>query len=313
MKLLVFLLVATVSASTTAMRPVDLTPAQAISALWKKTDPTTRFVRTSVSQARFMEEAVPKLWRGLSPEGPDATELVKGAQDVRLSLVLWRINDEHYWLLGDSQDSLTGAGRYLFRVRPRSTANRLLQAPHAFFDRHTGAIAAQLFFSKEGSGFRAFFANSIQRYQASAGGPRTSGASASDVCHNPEHLFSTATLAARRSGASLVLQLHGFGEKTLPNDVSAVVSAGRSRSTTADSVRVAGGLRALLGPNVKLFPNEIQALGATQNVQGRLVRDPQGNGFVHVELSLKIRESLLNNDSLRKKLASMLAEGGGKP
>jgi hypothetical protein len=315
MKCLAFvLLIVCIPIQVTAeTQPIALTIEQATLRLWERRGPAIRFVRSTVEQQRFVQKTVPKLWRGLAPGAPEAKHLITQAQSVGLSIVAWTIEGELYWLLGDPEESVVGAGRYLFRAQPKADADRLLQAPHAFFDRHTGTIAAQMFFSNAGTSIRAFFSNSIHRYHESAGGQPTSGASPSDVCHNSEHLFSVATVAARKAGAALVLQLHGFADKAVDPDLMGVVSGGRHRTHSDDAARIAGRLRAVVGTGIKLFPDEVQLLGATQNVQGRLVRDRHGNGFVHIELSLKARESLLNNADLRAKMTSALLDGEARP
>lgn len=296
------------SIAAAATRPITLTIEQATERLWIRRGPAIRFVRSTLEQHRFVHRAVPKLWGGLAPDAPETVLLVAQAQRVGLSLVVWTIAGEPYWLMGDPEDTVVGAGRYLFRAQPQADADRLLQAPHAFFDRHTGAIAAQMFFSPAGASIRGFFSNSIHRYHESAGGQPTYGSSPSDVCHNPEHLFSTATVAARQAGAALVLQLHGFADKVADPALTGVVSGGRLRTHSDDSARIARRLRDVFGPGLKLFPDEIQLLGATQNVQGRLIRDDAGNGFVHIELSLKTRESLLKNAAQRREMAAAILD-----
>ncbi|MDX2455941.1 MAG: hypothetical protein QNL87_00375, partial [Gammaproteobacteria bacterium] len=85
-------------------------------------------------------------------------------------------------------------------------------------------------------------------------------------------------------------------------------SAGTAWPTPA-STAVAACLQSLLNNPVRLYPRDVQELGATTNQQGRLLRRLAHNGFVHVELSRALRERLRSQGPLRTGFAACLYNG----
>lgn len=164
-----------------------------------------------------------------------------------------------------------GGGGYVFRVGPVD-AEVILQAPHRFFDTLTGPIARYAFASARG---RAFFFNSTHRHRSL------------DVAHVPRTTFAALTEAAVRAFVMpVIVQLHGFDRDV---DVEAIVSAGTSDSERARD-RALLALQSL-GFSPVSFPQEIDILGGTDNIQGEMAR-VRGIGFVHIELSHAARERL---------------------
>ena len=72
---------------------------------------------------------------------------------------------------------------------------------------------------------------------------------------------------------------------------------------------VADCLQRRLQEPVRLYPRDVRELGATRNVQGRLLRERGHDGFVHVELAQPLRERLRNEQELRSGFAACLVTG----
>jgi predicted nucleic acid-binding protein len=136
------------------------------------------------------------------------------------------------------------------------------------------------------------------------------------VCHEPTHLFQEVT-AALADGPSAFVQIHGFA---VPGDNTAhgrrrtdhpeiIVSAGRAHGSTLHSTAVADAWAQIFGaPAVRRYPEEIDVLGGTTNVQARLLHARADAAFVHVELSSTMRARLLASDEERAAWARALLQ-----
>ena len=119
-------------------------------------------------------------------------DLAPIAHPAALTVERWTVEGHDFLVLRERPGEARGAGAYVFRVGPSTPsagAEVLLQAPHAYFDLHTGRIAAAIMFDPKGPHPRALFVNTLQRYQRGEPDPH----SPADVCHRPEHLFTWAT------------------------------------------------------------------------------------------------------------------------
>ena len=189
-----------------------------------------------------------------------------------------------------------GGGAYV--IRRASKSRLIVQAPHTFFDEGTLPLGCAFFHTSDA---RAFFINTVHRYKAAPPGEDQTA----DVAHLERSLFQSATLGALRSlGASTVIQLHGFGSERA---MKAVVSSGEARAGVPHVDRVARALDAVLGGGVLRFPADTKELGATTNVQGKVVR-ASGGVFLHVELSDETRKLLIADGSKRAAVFSALLE-----
>lgn len=192
------------------------------------------------------------------------------------------------------EDRQRGGGAYL--VRRSSTSTLVVQAPHTFYDEGTLPLGCAFFSTQKA---RALFINTVHRYKAA---PEGEGAS-SDVAHLPHSLFQSATEGALAAiGGAAVVQLHGFDNRPM----KAVVSSGEDRAGIAHVTRAATALDAVFGGGVARFPEDpgSRDLGATTNVQGRLVR-ARGSRFLHVEMRRDVRTLLL--DDAQKRAAAFAA------
>lgn len=208
-------------------------------------------------------------------------------------LLGWRLrqvshNDESFLVLYEHEQK-RGGGFYAIRVE--SDCEVVLQAPHAFADRHTRLLALEFF---ESGTFRAAAWNTVHRKHV-------------DIAHTRVHAFNAFMQAAAANRPdTLFVQLHGFAKHK--RDTAAGVSTDLivSDGTRNPSrwVRNAAALlqHTLPDTTTRLFPYEVRELGALTNVQSQMLRQLSSRRFLHLELSLGLRERLLVNDALRHEM-----------
>ena len=211
-----------------------------------------------------------------------------------------------WWLLQQPQDQCSGQGLYL--VRQDAVAAVAVQIPHGYFDLYTDDIGAGLLQAP----VRVMAFNTARRHFTRHG--HTVDA---DVAHRGDSYFVALTRAfARVFPSGRLLQLHGFNAakrtSAAGRSAAAIISNGSDMPSTA-SLAVAACLQALPVGAVRLYPRDVRELGATRNVQGRLLRAYGHEGFVHVELNRGLRERLRDDDSLRADFAACLGSGVPTP
>jgi hypothetical protein len=271
------------------------------------------FQPTTLVEREAVVRLVPALLAAAATEPPpDPSRFLGDAARAGMTLEVWTVGDTTLWALVEAPAARRGAGAYLFRAGVAPADLRpaiLLEAPHADHDLGSGDIAAALFVAPPGPKRpRALFVNSIHRYQLEPGRRQRGDDNPADVAHNPDHLFSAATDAAAAAlGDVVVIQIHGFAEGAeggddgadagvdaprLPPGTLLVISAGDRRGSSPTTTALAAELNKAFGPGVRRFPEEAGALGATTNVQGRLLAAHPGARFVHLELAAELRKQL---------------------
>jgi hypothetical protein len=185
------------------------------------------------------------------------------------------------------------SGVVFLRVGP--SVPLILQAPHAWFDRGTGALTAELF--EEGTA-AALMVNTGHRYGGDTDAEHV------DVAHADETLFQAATLGVVEGRVDpLVVQLHGFSPKT--SSAAAVVSQGAAFQSPSVLDRAQADLIGLFGDQV-VTDAEVPALAGRRNLQGRVVGGTAR--FLHIELSQDVRAKLAEDDALRAALGARMQE-----
>ncbi len=273
--------------------------------LWPEPGPTAY-----VAPDERQSAALTTLVRGmLSEPRPARAELASAATAAGFTLEGWSIAGREYLAAVEQPARRGGGGAYVVRAEPAgASAPTILQAPHAFYDLGTERIALDMLLAEQGWP-RALFVNTVHRYLGADGVRRKQPDSPADPCHSGAHLFAVATAAALEvlPGAEVV-QLHGFGDdgdaSTGPQP-AAIVSGGLPDAPTPRSRVVAARLREALAVEVALFPVDTDRLGATTNVQGRVVR-ARGADFIHIEMSATLRRALRNDAAARARLATAL-------
>ena len=252
-----------------------------------------RYVVPSETDRSTMRDAVERLVRGGWSARADVTAALVGLG--------WEVIDVAE--LGDAllirEDDAHRRGGGAYVIRPASTSRLLIEAPHTFFDEGTLPLGCELF---QRAAAHAFFIDTAHRFKSAQ--PLPSGESPADVAHAEGSMYQAATagFVAARAGARVV-QLHGFAPRESGSRM--VLSSGaRAPSVLVD--RAAERLRTVVGGGVMRFPADVADLGATQNVQGTLVRGAGGE-FLHVEIEAGLRRDLLSNPQLRADVLGALA------
>lgn len=262
--------------------------------LWPRPD-TVTFEATTLEEREVFSRVVSALLsEATSAEtaGAPPVALVRDAGSVGFLLEAWKTPRDTFWVLRERPERRRGAGAYI--VRTGKASHDFIQTPHAYFDSGTGSLGAQLFACPPaGARPRLFATNTAHRFRGRPGEKREDPDHPADVAHNPDHLFQLVTdVAARRLANLRVFQLHGFARSSESRrELVAVISDG-SRRPSPTIRKLSGRLGALLGTGVRLFPDETDLLGATQNAQARLLQSYPGTTFVHLELSPEARKSL---------------------
>lgn len=224
----------------------------------------------------------------------------QGAPREQETLGLKRSEADGWTVLSDARNCGNG-GEY--RLRDAAGAELAVTAPHAFHDRHTGALAMRIF---ERGSAAAAARNTVAR-------DGSDGCPALDLARESDHLFTQFALGfADRFPGGLVVQLHGFDggrrSSARAGDAAAIVSNGTA-SPDAKTLDLADCLSRVLAPGrVLLYPLQTNELGAEDNAQGRALRDAGGARFAHIELSPDVRGELMADDALLDRFANCLAQ-----
>ncbi len=239
--------------------------------------------------------AISELARTLVHAAPSG--VLPHALTTRAEEAGWSIQSEDGIAILAEAGPPTGAGLLAVRLGP-VRSELVLQAPHPWFDLHTGRIVAAMF--EESEVGRAVVIATVHRRAAEH----------SDATHNATLGFQALTQGASEGVPTpLFVQIHGFGAET--SDAEAVVSAGTSwiGPTLLDDTRERIG-RTLGLVNVHTG-EAVPALAARTNVQGRLL---SGNTrFLHIELAIATRLRLRDEPALRAALSEDLAELAASP
>ena len=139
------------------------------------------------------------------------------------------------------------------------------------------------------------------RFRARPAEVREDAVHPADVSAEPGSLFQAMTVAISAADPELrFVQVHGYAASTAPG-VDVIASTGdQARPPSA----VAERLDPLFG-RVRVFGLDTAELGGTLNVQGRLLARWPGR-FLHLELSPRSRERLLEDAALRGQLIQAL-------
>ena len=226
-----------------------------------------------------------------------------GDTNTRLDALGWRIEriNQRLQVLRESPGQKRGRG--LFVIGPLPGDRLLIQAPHQFTDLDTGRILASVV-AESPSAAAAF--NTVPRQITVAEREVDS-----DLAHLGYSEFMAFTDAfVRAVPDARVVQLHGFDQakRTTPEgrDADVILSNGTQTpgpyvSTLANCLRRTWPKRV-----VRLYPVEVDELGARTNTIGKLVRSAHGDRFVHVELSRPLRRQMARDADLRRDLMRCL-------
>jgi hypothetical protein len=207
--------------------------------------------------------------------------------------------------LAEYEGLCRGGGEYILRDTGPDTVPLLIAAPHRGSDRFTGPLAMRTFVEV---GAVAAAWNTVPRN----GGP--CGAPNSDLARLARHPFTAFTLAfASTYPQGRVVQLHGFhpARRTTAAGRAATMILSNGSDQVTPAVDAIGRCltRAFPNDSIAIYPTDVSELGARSNVQGQQLRATGFAGFVHVELSLEIRQQLTTSNAMRRAFARCLAVG----
>lgn len=190
-------------------------------------------------------------------------------------------------------------GRGVFAFRGKTTSLTILQAPHTRNDLGTGIITGAWMAHLD---MRAAAWNTVSRRSAAG----------ADLARARQSYFTALTQAAVDTLlAPAVIQLHGYAPErrstTAGRDSRVIVSSGRLRSNRYTR-EITRRLSRHIAP-VRLFPRDIEELGATRNPVGSLLHQRRRGEFVHIELARELREHLRDAHALSLKLGRCLLMG----
>lgn len=181
----------------------------------------------------------------------------------------------------------SGRGLYAFADEGGRHA---IQAPHVPSDLHTGDIALAI---GQQARPRVIAWNTVHRREA-------------DLPHLDDsamHALSRAFVA--HAGQERIVQLHGFdatrSDRASDGEGDIILSSTR-RPPSAAFRALAECIRSKVEPATRLFGVDANELGGTRNrIAGELI-DAGYQGFVHLEMGLKLRESLRHDVERRRAL-----------
>jgi hypothetical protein len=205
--------------------------------------------------------------------------------------------------LREPENRIEGRGRYAVRAGARYGV--LLQAPHDGDDLLTGEIVRGWF---DSHGFAGAAFNSLSRWSVDNLGQPGDLARRGDTVFAA---FAAAFLAEHRNG--VVAEIHGFDSDKRTEQAFAAADLVISEGTTNPTEHIyafRGCLDGLLPGRVLVFPDETLELGGTGNTTAQLVRDSGHGYFLHLELSLPLRQRLVEDTVLARGFAQCLLAGG---
>jgi hypothetical protein len=214
--------------------------------------------------------------------------------------------DTNHLALVEQPERRRGAAAVV--VRTGEAAAVAVEVPHSFFDESTLPIGLVLF---ETIRARVLLVNTVHRYRSLAGkepseaaaAEDTAPAASSDVAHAERSFFLSAHVAFVQTFPNgITIQLHGFRDDQATG-IDAILSAA---NTSASVMPMAERLRQSLGLKIALYPKDVRKLGGTKNVQAQQSRRRQ-HPFVHIEMSKKLRQRLVEDRSLLDRFAACIA------
>lgn len=235
----------------------------------------------------------------------ETDELAREANHLGLRVMEVRARGERLLVIAEREGKKRGGG--IYAVRRRASLPLLLQAPHSFYDLHTGELAARFF---EELPAAAVAWNSVHR------GRSREARAASDLAHVEKSVFQTFLEAfAARHPQGAVLQFHGFSRgkrKTPAGERAGVILSNGTRKPRPSLIERRDALRALLEEPVEVYPIDVRELGGTTNVQGRWIRRESRLRFTHCEMSLGVRKRLRKDRELRARFGRRVVAGGAR-
>lgn len=166
----------------------------------------------------------------------------------------------------------------------------ILQAPHQFYDIHTGKIAKALFIDDK---FQVLMLNTSQRYSSQY----------ADLAHQKLTIFSAfSEIFTEINDQTKVVQLHGFSTKKRKTNAGKYADMIISNGTKYPDHylrELQTCHRVELGNVTRIYGYDVFELGAITNTIGKRLNNNKIAQFIHIELSKETREYYQDTDWLR--------------
>ncbi len=170
-----------------------------------------------------------------------------------------------------------------------------LQAPRRMADKHTGTISERL--AKINSHVDTLFINGRHRREVDY------SAQASNVLVNLSLHY------LQKTPNGIIVQIHGFAaekRRTLKASSANFILSSGHRNAFKLPARFANCLGDQGFSDVLVYGKDVDELGATKNVVKKGINQQQFHRFLHIEIGLKQRESLLQSATRLKALSHCL-------
>jgi hypothetical protein len=214
-----------------------------------------------------------------------------------LSETQW--NGESIVVVDGANSDAHDPGRYYVRRTPAMPV--LLQAPHVLNDRLTGDLVLALM---REAPFAAAALSTRSRHVADGDGAEF------DLAHRADsYFFAMARAFLDTHGNGIIAQFHGFQPESQRSDRAAMASLILSNGTRQPGETVVVlhvCLASAIDGSVLLFPDDVEELGGTRNAVARLIDQSERDEFLHLEMSLELRERLVDDAALRRRIADCL-------
>lgn len=222
-------------------------------------------------------------------------------KDLGMDMQLFMDKKKPFLVVGESLLKLEGRGIFLFRMNDSRPV--LLQCPHAFKDLHTGKISLDVFSELP---FQALSMNTHQRYAHKEGGENP------DMSDRRLSYFNALMKAfVRQSPEGRVVQIHGFARekrKQVQSKTKDMILSSGTKIPSELLNKTEPEFRNILGKSLAIYPKESNELGGTTNIQGKIMREMQHQGFLHVEMSRELRDKILKDAEWKKKIFNPFIE-----
>lgn len=191
-------------------------------------------------------------------------------------------------------------------VYPDNDSKLFLQVPHRYHDKWTWEIARQW---RDSGKFKAVMVNNVHRYAE-----QEVDSDYSTAERNP--MLAATQVFIKHYWRAGVIQLHGFSEQkrqsTKAKDADIILSHGMA--LPQQSLKALLAAQACIKQNMDLnalvYPIDVNELGGTRNqVVKAFKRRGRINGFVHVEMSLALRQALVEDPKQSEQLLVCLTGG----
>lgn len=215
----------------------------------------------------------------------DIIRLYEGAAINELSWFTATVTDKILQL----QPPESSQGQIIIKLPVQKDNILILQAPHQYFDLHTGDIARHWFGDSDA---QVLMLNTEHRYETDN----------SDLSRLEKSVFTAVTAGFIGAGGSgIVVQLHGFNDarrQTVSAQHADFILSNGKEKPTLDMVTAQSCLRDSGKLLARVYGRDVFELGATINPVGRLINHTEQSKvrFLHIEMPRHIRLALKNQD-----------------